>query len=76
MPIFVKKPTKQEQTVAKKWDWPLQKNDGIVALTNNSERFRAELEIAQFKPNEIEVVLVVAFAMFRLIHWKNLILLI
>uniref|UniRef100_A0A915IC60 SHSP domain-containing protein n=1 Tax=Romanomermis culicivorax TaxID=13658 RepID=A0A915IC60_ROMCU len=55
-PIFAKKSTtKPAGLAAKKWDWPLQKNDGAVLLINNSERFKVELDLANFKPNEIEV---------------------
>jgi len=36
------------------WDWPIG-NDGIVKVTNTSEKFEVHLDAQQFTPNEIQV---------------------
>lgn len=40
---------------AKQWDWPLNRNDGIVEIINTDEKFEVVLEAAFFQPKEIEV---------------------
>ncbi|KHN87789.1 Heat shock protein Hsp-12.2 [Toxocara canis] len=40
---------------ADQWDWPLNRNDGIVEIINNDDRFEVVLEAAFFQPKEIEV---------------------
>ncbi|VDK85148.1 unnamed protein product [Litomosoides sigmodontis] len=37
------------------WDWPLNKNDGMVQVVNTDEKFEAVLEAVYFQPKEIEV---------------------
>jgi len=37
------------------WDWPLAKKDGMVFLKNDSRHFEADLEIPNFRANEVEV---------------------
>uniref|UniRef100_A0A0N5A7J9 SHSP domain-containing protein n=1 Tax=Syphacia muris TaxID=451379 RepID=A0A0N5A7J9_9BILA len=43
---------------AEQWDWPLNKNDGMVSLVNTKEKFEVVLEVASFLPKEIEVKVV------------------
>uniref|UniRef100_A0AC35TPX1 SHSP domain-containing protein n=1 Tax=Rhabditophanes sp. KR3021 TaxID=114890 RepID=A0AC35TPX1_9BILA len=45
-------PTEEVQTA---WDWPLQKNDGIVIINNDVEKFEVGLECSYFSPKEIEI---------------------
>jgi len=45
-----------------KWDWPLQKNDGVVRMVNDTRRFSVDLDIPTFKPNEIDVPLLLHFS--------------
>lgn len=40
---------------ANQWDWPLNRNDGIVEIINTDDRFEVVLEAAFFQPKEIEV---------------------
>jgi len=37
------------------WDWPLAKNDGMVLLKNDHRSFEADLEVPNFKANEVDV---------------------
>lgn len=37
------------------WDWPLQHNDGMVLIQNDSKHFEADLEVPMFRPNDISV---------------------
>uniref|UniRef100_A0AC34G411 SHSP domain-containing protein n=1 Tax=Panagrolaimus sp. ES5 TaxID=591445 RepID=A0AC34G411_9BILA len=41
--------------VGETWDWPLQHNDGVVRVTNNTDKFEVGLDVQFFTPNEIEV---------------------
>jgi len=45
------------ETAANLWDWPLEKNDGIVRIINTKDHFEVGLHVPQFTPNEIEVSL-------------------
>jgi len=45
----------QRRGSADVWDWPLQRNDGMVLVHNGADRFEADLECPTFKPNEIDV---------------------
>lgn len=40
---------------AASWDWPLQHNDGVVKVTNTSEKFEVGLDAGFFGPNDIDV---------------------
>uniref|UniRef100_A0A0K0DVD7 SHSP domain-containing protein n=2 Tax=Strongyloides stercoralis TaxID=6248 RepID=A0A0K0DVD7_STRER len=40
------------------WDWPLQKEDGVVTIQNDSNKFEATLQCQFFAPNEIEVKII------------------
>uniref|UniRef100_A0A0M3IKF0 SHSP domain-containing protein n=1 Tax=Ascaris lumbricoides TaxID=6252 RepID=A0A0M3IKF0_ASCLU len=41
--------------VGELWDWPLQSADGVVKVTNTTEKFEVGLDVQYFTPNEIEV---------------------
>lgn len=43
--------------VGELWDWPLQSADGVVKVTNTTEKFEVGLDVQYFTPNEIEVKL-------------------
>uniref|UniRef100_A0A8R1I5N7 SHSP domain-containing protein n=1 Tax=Caenorhabditis japonica TaxID=281687 RepID=A0A8R1I5N7_CAEJA len=38
-----------------KWDWPLQKGDGVVTVHDDDTHFEVGLEAHHFLPKEIEV---------------------
>ncbi|EFO93542.1 CRE-HSP-12.6 protein [Caenorhabditis remanei] len=38
-----------------KWDWPLQKGDGVVNVLDDDDHFEVGLEAHHFLPKEIEV---------------------
>ncbi|CAA92771.1 SHSP domain-containing protein [Caenorhabditis elegans] len=38
-----------------KWDWPLQKGDGVVNVLDDDDHFEVGLEAHNFLPKEIEV---------------------
>ena len=40
------------------WDWPLEKNDGIVKVLNTPERFQVGLAVADFRPDEIKISII------------------
>uniref|UniRef100_A0A0N4Z273 SHSP domain-containing protein n=1 Tax=Parastrongyloides trichosuri TaxID=131310 RepID=A0A0N4Z273_PARTI len=40
------------------WDWPLQREDGVVTIQNDSNKFEASLQCQYFSPNEIEVKII------------------
>lgn len=44
------------------WDWPLAKNDGMVMLKNDSRAFEADLDVPNFKANEIDVSIAFSFS--------------
>ncbi|KAL3098476.1 hypothetical protein niasHT_021335 [Heterodera trifolii] len=37
------------------WDWPLQHEDGVVQVHNGRDGWEVNLDVAFFKPNEIEI---------------------
>lgn len=45
----------QGRRASDQWDWPLQSNDGFVNVINSPDRFEADLEVSNFRPNEIDV---------------------
>lgn len=40
------------------WDWPLEKNDGVVKVLNTKDQFQVGLAVADFRPDEIKVMVV------------------
>ncbi|EFP12389.1 hypothetical protein GCK72_002416 [Caenorhabditis remanei] len=40
---------------AASWDWPLQHHDGVVKVTNTSEKFEVGLDAGFFGPSDIDV---------------------
>lgn len=45
----------QHSWKTEQWDWPLQHNDGVVRVTNTSDKFEVALDAQYFTPKEIEV---------------------
>lgn len=37
------------------WDWPLNKEDGMVKVVNTDQKFEVALEAVYFEPKDIEV---------------------
>jgi crystallin, alpha B len=48
-------PISLDESGAKQWDWPLQHNDGVVKIQENSDNWEVELDMSSFEPKEIEV---------------------
>lgn len=42
---------------ADKWDWPMHNNDDFVNVRNTDDSFSVDLEVQEFRPEEIDVCL-------------------
>uniref|UniRef100_A0A915K566 SHSP domain-containing protein n=1 Tax=Romanomermis culicivorax TaxID=13658 RepID=A0A915K566_ROMCU len=48
----------QHDLVGNLWDWPLERNDGIVKVVNTADYFEVGFHVPQFAPQEIDVKII------------------
>ncbi|CAK5073619.1 unnamed protein product [Meloidogyne enterolobii] len=64
-------PVSHDEASPKQWDWPLQHNDGVVKVQENSDNWEVDLDMSFFEPKEIEVKVIGDCLNFHCQHEKR-----